>query len=54
MACAVAGEATRFGAKLTNVQMGGYDTGLFTTGAPETAAAKITELVDLLNRRAFG
>ncbi|MFI6990396.1 hypothetical protein [Nonomuraea wenchangensis] len=42
MACAVAGEATRFGAKLTNVQMGGYDTGLF------------TELVDLLSRRASG
>ncbi|MFK4041546.1 hypothetical protein ACI2LC_37530 [Nonomuraea wenchangensis] len=54
MACAVAGEAAQFGVRLSIVQMGGYDTGLFTTGAPETAAAKITELVDLLNRRASG
>ncbi|XVQ89700.1 SDR family NAD(P)-dependent oxidoreductase [Microbispora siamensis] len=33
---AVAMEAERFGVKLTIVQMGGYDTGLFTTGTTMT------------------
>ncbi|MEU9831904.1 SDR family NAD(P)-dependent oxidoreductase [Streptosporangium sp. NPDC048047] len=33
---AVAGEAEQFGVKLTIVQMGGYDTGLFTTGTTMT------------------
>ncbi|WP_174187041.1 SDR family NAD(P)-dependent oxidoreductase [Nocardia barduliensis] len=34
---AVAMEAEQFGVKLTIVQMGGYDTGLFTTGTTMTA-----------------
>ncbi|MEU8194051.1 SDR family NAD(P)-dependent oxidoreductase [Microbispora amethystogenes] len=33
---AVAGEAGQFGVKVTIVQMGGYDTGLFTTGTTMT------------------
>lgn len=36
---AVAGEVEQFGIKLTIVQMGGYDTGLFTTGTTMAASA---------------